>query len=203
MATTSTIEPPQAAVAADAHWRAKMARLKARRLPERTVSICDDDDAKLAVTEAQLTLAKALAEARTAATANGADTGQVDAYVNAHPVVVIARSVLATAEQRLADATIQLTFRGLPRPAWEALLAEHPPTEEQAEKGMDYNVLTFPAALISASHVERDETGAEVDGMSVEDAQLLLDEWSDPDAKTLFTGAMLVNQRMRADLGKG
>ncbi|MEU8919515.1 hypothetical protein AB0D10_01090 [Kitasatospora sp. NPDC048545] len=201
--TTSIIEPPAAAVAADAHWRAKMAKLRARRLPERTVSICDDDAAKLAVTDAQLKLAKALAEARTAAAGNGVDAGQVDAYVEAHPQVVIARSFLATAQQHLADATVEVTFRALPRPAWEALLAEHTPTEEQADKGMDYNVLTFPAALIAASHVERDTAGVEVEGMSAADAQTLLDEWSDSDAKVLFTGAMLVNQHTRADLGKG
>ncbi|MEV4557202.1 hypothetical protein AB0K51_09405 [Kitasatospora sp. NPDC049285] len=200
---TTIIEPPAAAVAADAHWRAKMARLRARKLPERTVRICDDDEAKLAVTDAQLKLAKALAEARTTAAANDVDAGQVDSYVESQPLVVIARSLLATAEQRLSDATIAVTFRALPRPVWEALLAEHPPTEEQAEQNMDYNVLTFPAALIAASHVERDEAGTEVDGMSVEDAQLLLDEWADADAKVLFTGAMLVNQHTRADLGKG
>lgn len=205
MTTTTITLPPAAAVAKDAHWRAKMARLKARALPERTVRICDDDAAKLAVTDAQLKLAKARAEARTAASSTGVDdgNGNGDAFVEAHPKVVIARSFLATAEQDLADATIELTFRALPRPAWESLLSEHAPTEEQADKGMDYNVASFPAALIAASHVERDETGTEVDGMTVADAQTLLDEWSDSDAKVLFTGAMLVNQQMRADLGKG
>ncbi|MFD7639581.1 hypothetical protein ACFV4P_02915 [Kitasatospora sp. NPDC059795] len=201
--TTSIIEPPAAAVAADAHWRAKMARLRARRLPERTVRICDDDAAKLAVTDAQLKLAKARAEARTAAAGGGVDGGRGGAEVEGHPQVVIARSLLATAEQALSDATVEVTFRALPRPVWETLLREHAPTEEQADKGMDYNVETFPAALLAASHVERDGTGAEVDGMSEDDAQVLLDEWSDADAKVLFTGAMFVNQHTRADLGKG
>nr|BEK65692.1 hypothetical protein KPHV_29190 [Kitasatospora purpeofusca] len=201
--TNCTIEPPALAVARDGHWRAKMARLKARSLPERTVRICDDDAAKLAVTDAQLKLAQARAAARTAAAGQGVEDGQVDAFTEGHPQVVIAHSVLATAEQALADATIELTFRALPRPVWETLLAEHAPTPEQADKGQDYNVATFPAALIAASHVERDGTGAEVDGMTVADAQALLDEWSDADAKVLFTGALMVNQKMRADLGKG
>ncbi|MCX4749237.1 hypothetical protein OG455_27655 [Kitasatospora sp. NBC_01287] len=204
MTTTTTItSPPAAAVAKDAHWRAKMARLRAHSLPERTVRICDDDAAKLAVTDAQLKLAKARAEARTSGSGNGVDDGNGDAFVEAHPKVVIARSFLANAEQDLTDATVELTFRALPRPAWEALLREHAPTEEQADNGMDYDVERFPAALIAASHVERDPSGTEVDGMTVADAQTLLDEWSDSDAKVLFTGAMLVNQQMRADLGKG
>ncbi|MDY0811449.1 hypothetical protein [Kitasatospora purpeofusca] len=203
--TTTTIEPPVQAVARDAHWRAKMARLKARRLPERTVSICDDDAAKLAVTDAQMKLATARAAARTAADGAGVDAGDRDAFAEDHPQVVIARSVLSTAEQALADATVTVTFRALPRPAWEELLREHAPTEEQADRGMEYNVLTFPAALIAASHVERDAAGTEVDGMTVEDAQELLDEWSDTDAKILFTGALAVNQTpgLRLDLGKG
>ncbi|GAA1161932.1 hypothetical protein F4556_005056 [Kitasatospora gansuensis] len=201
--TTTQIEPPVQAVARDAHWRAKMARLKARRLPERTVSICDDDTAKLAVTDAQMKLATARAAARVAADGQGIDPADREAFTEDHPQVVIARSVLATAEQALADQTVELTFRALPRPAWEALLKEHAPTEEQADRGMEYNVLTFPAALIAASHVERDAVGTEVDGMTVEDAQQLLDDWSDTDAKVLFTGALAVNQTLRVDLGKG
>ncbi|MGW7579727.1 hypothetical protein ACWGKU_04965 [Kitasatospora sp. NPDC054768] len=201
--TTTLVEPPVQAVARDAHWRAKMARLRSRALPERTVSVCDDAAAQLAVTDAQMKVAQARAAARTAATGQGVDDDAVDAFVEAHPQVVIARSVLATAEQALADVTVSLTFRALPRPAWEALLKAHAPTEEQADHGMQYNVETFPAALVAASYVERDETGAEVDGMTVEDAQVLLDEWSDSDAKVLFTGALAVNQQLRVDLGKG
>ncbi|MEU3559662.1 hypothetical protein [Kitasatospora sp. NPDC006786] len=201
--TTTMVEPPVQAVAQDAHWRAKMARLRARALPERTVKICDDDAAKLAVTDAQMKVAQARAAARTAAAGQGIDDAAVDAFMEAHPQVVIARSVLATAEQALADATVSLTFRALPRPAWEALLKAHAPTEEQADRGMDYDVETFPAGLISAAHVERDESGAEVAGMTAEDAQVLLDEWSDSDAKILFTGALAVNQQIRVDLGKG
>ncbi|MFI9157492.1 hypothetical protein [Kitasatospora aureofaciens] len=201
--TTTTVEPPAQAVAKDAHWRAKMARLRARSLPERTVSICDDDAATAAVSDAQMQLARARAAARTAAAGQGVDDTEVDAFTEAHPQVVIARSVLSTAEQALADATVQLTFRALPRPAWEALLRQHAPTEEQADRGQEYNVLTFPAALIAASHVERDDTGAEVEGMTVEDAQALLDEWSDGDAKVLFTAALAINQTLRVDLGKG
>ncbi|MFD4394363.1 hypothetical protein [Kitasatospora sp. NPDC058478] len=201
--TTMMVEPPVHAVARDAHWRAKMARLRARALPERTVSICDDAGAKLAVTEAQMRLAQARAAARTAGAGQGINDAEAEAFTEAHPQVVIARSVLATAERALADATVEITFRALPRPAWDALLKAHAPTEQQADQGMEYNIETFPAALISSSHVERDETGAEVDGMTVEDAQVLLDEWSDSDAKLLFTGALAVNQTLRVDLGKG
>ncbi|MER5642049.1 hypothetical protein ABT095_34570 [Kitasatospora sp. NPDC002227] len=200
---TTHHEPPPAAVQRDAHWRAKMARLKARKLPERPVSFCDDDTTKQAVTDATIALVTARAQARAAAGAASVPEAEQDGWVEQQPQVVIARSVLATAEHRLAEVTVELTFRALPRPAWEALLLEHPPTEEQADRGMEYNPESFPAALISACHVERDEDGTEVEGMSAAEAQELLDEWSDPDAKALFTAALLPNQKLRADLGKG
>ena len=48
------IEPPAAAVARDPHWAAKMQRLRARRLPERSVSFLDDQAGKRDVADAAL-----------------------------------------------------------------------------------------------------------------------------------------------------
>ncbi|WP_327349657.1 hypothetical protein OG772_20460 [Streptomyces sp. NBC_01321] len=201
--STNTTEPPVAAVAKDAHWSAKMARLRARKLPERTLSICDDQDAKTAVTEAALTLAKARAGALAECTEQGIREEQRDAWVASNPQVLAADSGLTRAQDALEDATLSLTFRAVPRPVWEQLLRDHAPTEAQADQGMEYNVDTFPAALISACHVERDAGGAEVEGMSAADAQELLDTWADAEAKALFTAALVINQTLRADLGKG
>ncbi|KDN85656.1 hypothetical protein [Kitasatospora cheerisanensis] len=200
---TNTQMPPAAAVERDPHWKAKMARLRARRLAEKTVSFCDDDAAKAAVGEATIGLATARAAAKKAADDEGVPEEDRAEWVERHPLVVIAQSVAATAQQRLADATVTLTFRALPRPVWRQLLEEHAPTEEQADKGMEYNVETFPAALVAACHIERDPDGTEVPGMSVEDAQELLDDWSEIDAKALFTAALMPNQTLRGDLGKG
>ncbi|MFF1839264.1 hypothetical protein ACFVXE_34570 [Streptomyces sp. NPDC058231] len=203
MTTNTTAQPPAAAVAKDAHWSAKMARLRARRLPERTLSICDDQDAKTAVTEAALALAKARAGALAECTEQGIREEQRDAWVASNPQVLAADAGLVKAQGALADATMTLTFRAVPRPVWEQLLRDHAPTEAQADQGMEYNVDTFPAALISACHVERDADGAEVEGMSAADAQELLDTWADAEAKALFTAALVINQTLRADLGKG
>ncbi|MDX3766409.1 MULTISPECIES: hypothetical protein [unclassified Streptomyces] len=201
--STNTTEPPAAAVAKDAHWSAKMARLRARKLPERTLSICDDQDAKTAVTEAALVLAKARAGALAECTEQGIREEQRDAWVASNPQVLAADTGLTRAQDALADATLTLTFRAVPRPVWEQLLRDHAPSEAQADQGMEYNVDTFPAALISACHVERDAGGAEVEGMSAADAQELLDTWADAEAKALFTAALVINQTLRADLGKG
>ncbi|WEH18140.1 hypothetical protein [Streptomyces sp. VNUA24] len=192
--TTTFVEPPADAVARDPHWAAKMARLRARRLPERAVSFLDDQDLKQSVTDAALDMAKA----RTSAVGRASDlempADQRENWALAQPDVLAAQAALNEARRALAAGTLTLTFRALPRPAWEQLLREHAPTEEQADLGHEYNVETFPAALISASSV---------DGMNEAEAQELLDSWSDADAKALFTAALLVNQTMRADLGKG
>ena len=139
-----------------------------------------------------------LAKARTRALAESVDQGveeaRRDAWVEGRPEVLAATAALTGAEDNLDAETIRLTFRALPRPVWEQLLREHPPTEAQSDQGMEYNVETFPAALIAA---------CSVDGMAETEAQELLDMWADADAKAMFTCALLVNQTMRADLGKG
>jgi hypothetical protein len=171
-----------------------MARLRARRLPERTVSFLDDEGLKQRVTDAALDVAKARASALGRATEADVPAEERESWADAQPDVLAAQTALDAAREALAAATITLTFRALPRPVWEQLLREHAPTEEQADLGHEYNVETFPAAIIAASSV---------DGMSEAEAQELLDNWSDADAKALFTAALLVNQTMRADLGKG
>ncbi|MFC8895800.1 hypothetical protein [Streptomyces cinereoruber] len=192
--TVVAVEPPAHAVARDAHWAAKMERLRRRKLLERTATFADDPVAKKAVADAALALAKARADADRRADAEEIPAEQREAWISGQPNVLAADSKLAEANAALEDATITLTFRALPRPVWEDLLQEHPPTEQGADQGHEYNVDTFPAALISASST---------DGMTAGEAQELLDAWSDPDAKALFTAALLVNQTPRADLGKG
>ncbi|MET9412120.1 hypothetical protein ABZX90_41345 [Streptomyces sp. NPDC002935] len=199
----TTVVPPAVAVSKDAHWAAKMARLRARKLPERTLSFCDDEEVKTAVTDAAMALAKARAAAITECAEQGICEDQRDAWVASSPQVLAADGSLDQAQEALAEATLTLTFRALPRPVWEQLLREHAPSEAQADQGMEYNVETFPAAAIFACHVERDEAGEEVEGMSGADAQELLDTWVDAEAKALFTAVMLVNQTLRVDLGKG
>ncbi|MFF3951383.1 hypothetical protein ACFYYN_42340 [Streptomyces sp. NPDC001902] len=179
-----------------------MARLRARKLPERTMSICDDQTARAAVTDAALSLAKARAAALAECTHQGIWEDRRQAWVASNPQVLAADAALTAAQDTLAEVTLTLTFRALPRPAWEQLVRDHAPTEAQADKGMEYNDDTFPAALISACHVERDADGAEVDGMSEADVQELLDTWPDAEAKALFTAALVINQTIRADLGK-
>lgn len=183
MSTATVPAPPAAALALDAHWAAKMDRLRARSLPQVTLRICDDDQAKEAFLDAK---------AKAARTRSFADADPKDKALAAE--LKQAEKALEAARTAYDDASIVLTFRALPRPALEALFKAHPPTEEQEADGSEWNVDTFPPALITA---------ASVDGMTEQDAQSLLDTWSSADAGALFNAAMEAQQQQRTDLGKG
>lgn len=181
--TASKTEPPAQAVAADAHWAAKMQRLRDRQLAETTFVVCDDLEVRTRYTQA----ARAFEIA--------------DGYLKAHPAVADARTDVDTARTELDEAkaaydqvAIPIRLRALPRPVFEALFKAHPPADtDDADEGKEWGP-GYPAALISA---------ASVDGMTETEAQELLDMWSLSEANALFNAAMGVQNTTRADLGKG
>ncbi|MCF0086591.1 MULTISPECIES: hypothetical protein [unclassified Streptomyces] len=182
MTTTSKPAPPPAAVAADAHWAAKMDRLRTRKLAQAVFRVCDDPE----VRERYARAVRAEEVARTYADANPDDK-------EAATEAAAAAAKLAEAKTAYEDVSVPLTFRALPRPAYEALLKEHKPSEEQADDGREWDD-TFPAALIAA---------ASVDGMTEPEAQELLDTWSLAEANDMFNAAFSVQHTTRTDLGKG
>ncbi len=180
--TRSKPQPPAAAVAADAHWAAKMQRLRDRHLAQTTFVICDDQTIR----------------ARYQRTKRSLEVAQT--YVQDHPNDTEAAAQLARVVQEHADAkaayddvSIPIVFRALPRPALEALYKVHKPSEAEAEEGANWNA-SFPAALISA---------ACVDGMTQAEAQELLDSWSLAEANAMFNAAHEIQHNSRTDLGKG
>lgn len=179
--------PPPAAVAADAHWAAKMERLRNRSLPERTLKICDNDDAKDALDRAHR--AEYLLKAQVEDVKPGESVPD-----DLQAGLARATEVLAAAQAAVDAETIELRFRGLPRPQYEALLKAHPPTEKQAEDGEPWNTETFAPELVAASSA---------DGMSLEDAEYFLTTWTAAEANALFNAAYGVQQLDRSDLGKG
>lgn len=175
-------QPPAAAVAADAHWAAKMERLRARQLAETTFVICDDAEVRT----------------RHQRTRHALDLAQ--AYAKDHPDDTEAAAELATAQTAHDEAksaydqvAITLRFRALPRTALEALYKQHQPSEAESDDGKTW-ADSFPPALIAA---------ASVDGMSEDDARELLSAWSLAEADAMFNAAYSVQNTTRADLGKG
>jgi hypothetical protein len=174
---------PAAAVARDPHWSQKMARLRAREPIRATVTVVLEEDLKGEVARADMELTAARARAER-------DSG-TDAPTEA---VTELEAKVAQLRARLEDNTIKLTFQGLPRDVYEALMADHPPTPDQEGKGEVWNTDTFPPALVAA---------CSVDGMSLEDAQELMRGWNQSEAASLFQAASFVNTMSRVELGKG
>ncbi|WP_327356324.1 hypothetical protein [Streptomyces sp. NBC_01304] len=185
--------PSAKAVARDAHWASKLARLRARQLPEYTLVICDDQEAKRHLDE----MLRELARCRMADAENG--RAHSDATAKAEEEV-------ESAQEFFDNVSVELTFKALPRPILDGLIKRFPPTEAQAEDGDAWNPETFPAALIAAAHIERDDERNAVEGMSDEDAQDLLDSWPVAESNALFAAAWQAQQIVRTstvDLGKG
>ncbi|WP_407286424.1 hypothetical protein [Streptomyces sp. BP-8] len=160
-----------------------MNRLRQRKRPQSTLLICDDDQLRKRVEETE----QAAQRARIFTEASPDDEAAAQRAVQAEAAAEQARA-------ELDDASEVLTFLALPREVFEELIAQHPPTETQAEEGAAFNPDTFPAALVSA---------ASFDGMSREEAEELLNSWSAPEANELWEAAWQVQQKSRVELGKG
>ncbi|MFW3477345.1 hypothetical protein [Streptomyces microflavus] len=180
---TPSTTPPPAAVANDAHWAAKRERLLARTRPMLRLTICDDPDAKQAVSDAQ----NDEKQARYLADRRPDDKAAQDAHQ-------AAEAKLAEAQSALDAVSIVLSFQALDRKTYRALLAAHRPTEEQAGEGYDFNVDTLGPIMIAASSL---------DGITEEDAATFLDTWSENEAQALLNTAFRVQREERMDLGKG
>ena len=174
--------PPAAAVAKDAHWAATRERLLNRSRPVVKLRICDDHDIKRAL-----------------AAAIGVETRAQDHAAN-HPgpeadrLLADAQAALEKAKADAEAASIVLSFQALDRKAYQALMADHPPTEAQIEEGYDFNLDTLGPVLIAASSL---------DGITAEDAAAFLDQWSNAEGEALLNAAFGVQREDRMDLGKG
>ncbi|WP_327335127.1 hypothetical protein [Streptomyces anulatus] len=180
---TAAPKPPAAAVAQDAHWAATRERLRARSRPVLKLTICDDDAAKQAVYAARVAELEAKSEAERSPDDEAAQA--------AHRT---ATATLAEAQAALDSASIPLRFQALDRKTYKELLAAHRPTEEQADDGYEFNIDTLGPIIIAASSL---------DGITEEDAQTFLDEWSTAEAQALLNTAFGVQREERMDLGKG
>lgn len=88
------------------------------------------------------------------------------------------------------ESTVTFTFRDIGRKAYDDLISDHPPTPEQktdyknngGEGTLAYNTETFPPALISACSTEPK--------ISLEQATLICDDWSEGDITTMFFAAL-------------
>lgn len=150
MSTTTAPAPPAEAVARDAHWSAKMTRLR-NRAPQRVALVFPDDDAAVAVREAGELEDDARRAARVDLLAADPDAEVTVEQVEADPRVVAALAGVEQAKAAQLEADVRITVQGLPADVYEDLVSAHPATPEQEERGeLTYNVDRFAPALIAA-----------------------------------------------------
>lgn len=141
MTSTATVDP----------WQEKVKRLRNRKPAEGYV-IVHDDEAMAAVSKAQADLAQARMQARSELV--GKTAGEdVEKLLAADPRVKKAQKAVAAADQAQKDAEVVFRFRALPPDVYDALRAEHPPTEAQEANGQDKNPDTWIPAIISACSI--------------------------------------------------
>ncbi len=85
--------------------------------------------------------------------------------------------------------TVTFVFRALRRKDYRKLIADHPPSDDDAEEGFDFNPETLGPELISRSAIDPEMTLAEVEN--------LWDEWDDGTVTEIYSVALLVNKEVR------
>ena len=86
------------------------------------------------------------------------------------------------------DLEVEVKAKSLSFKAYDALLGEHPPTDEQKKKNASYNVDTFAPALLAACLVEPTLTDEEAAELWVSP------EWSKGELSDLFLFCVDLNQ---------
>lgn len=103
----------------------------------------------------------------------------------------------------MEENSVEFKFHSIGRPAYEALLLQHPPTKEQKEAARKvgeraaYNADTFPPALLAASSFEPK--------MELHEAEEIWksSDWNQGELMALFMAAVDCNQARRVvELGK-
>ncbi len=176
------------------HKPATLDHLRKREPLERTVQIITSDAPIEAVEEAK----KRLNTAELAVT--GIDPKKPVALTAAKREVEEARKALQDAYDEQVEATVEMRFRSIGRRAYEEILDQHKPSEEQRKEAeeknttVNYDYTTFPAALVAACCIEPK--------MTEEDALDLYNEWNYSEFSVLFNAALeCCTTRRVGDLG--
>lgn len=210
--STQVKDPPAQAVAKDAHWSAKLQRLRDRQPMTAIVTFHDDEAAERVVEVGR----EVNAARRTARLALGKDMTPAEQKaisaetIEAHPGVQAALGKLEEAKAAQAAADVAIELRGLPADVYEDLVGEHPPTEAQRSTGETYNVHRFAPVLIATCCTDP-MTPAEAASLIGGEYLEADGDWSDHVAASLtqgessflFQSAVQVNQNARVSVGKG
>jgi hypothetical protein len=99
--------------------------------------------------------------------------------------VAAAKATVKAVEAEIEASERTFTFQGLGQREWQDLKRQHPPTEEQRERGHDSNMETYAPALIAATSLDPK--------ISVEQATRLLERLPIAEAEKLYEAALNAN----------
>lgn len=124
--------------------------------------------------------------------------------VETEAALTAAKKTAERARKAADQNTVEFTFAGIGRDAWEALVADHPATSDQTQDAisrggfLQWNPKTFPPAVVAACCASPVLDPVVVAGWWTDPA------WSVADTDALFDAASEANlvRRVR-DLGKG
>ena len=110
-----------------------------------------------------------------------------------------AEEAFSTIPEEVRETGLEFVFRGVGRTAYESVLRDHPPTDEQKAKAEadgqgkpQWNVDTFPAALCHAACVDG-ELSAEEWVSDIFESE----DWGPGEISTLFNAALEANSDRR------
>ena len=82
---------------------------------------------------------------------------------------------LVDQQHQAEQGSVAFTFTSNGRTAWRELVAKHPPTKEQRDKGADVNIETFPVAAMAACCTSPAEVDS--DGLTALSSHLTQGQW--------------------------
>lgn len=110
-------------------------------------------------------------------------------------------------KEALRDTALPFVMQAIGHKRFDKLLEAHPPTPDQVEaakaegENLNFNLETFPYALIDASCVDPEHEPGELEAWLRDDPD---EEWNNAEVQDLFQAALNVNNnRSRVALGKG
>jgi hypothetical protein len=185
---------------------ATLDHLRRKQRPWQVLEVCLDMNAKKALDDAEKALAKTEREMPKDATA-------AERERRLNPL----RDAVQEAKDAVAKASEELLFESIGRAKREALIAQHPPTEEDEEAAEEayklakaqaerpelvakqrpqFNLKTYSLALVAAS--------CSVPRLSEAEWEELVADWTDGEFTALWITAQMVNQDgSLVSLGKG
>lgn len=112
-----------------------------------------------------------------------------DNKLNRSPVAPGLKKKIDLMTEELSETAVEFVFQDLGRKKFEDLWKQFPPSDELRELGYQWDPDSFGPPLLAASCIKAGGS----DGLTLEQAQTIYDDWSTGEAEALVMGAINAN----------